>query len=184
VKTALHDTLRRAREANLSKLEGLSEYDLRRPMTPTGSNLLGIIKHLCGIEHAYLGDTFGRRLPDPVPGDDQDLWNSGDMWARPDESSDYILGWYRRACAHADETIETLDLDASGSVPHWPDGNRTTLGAMIALMLGEECRHGGHLDVVRELIDGRAGADQAAFGDADKWSRYVAKLRAAAERFR
>ncbi|MFK4087883.1 DinB family protein [Kribbella sp. NPDC020789] len=184
VKTALHDTLRRARETNLSKLDGLSEYDLRRPMTATGTNLLGVVKHLCGIEYVYLGETFGRRLPERVPGDDEELWNSGDMWARSDESSDYILDWYRRACAHADETIQMLDLEATGSVPHWPEGNRTTLGAMIGLMLGEECRHGGHLDVVRELVDGRGGADHEQFGDAEEWRQYVAKLQRAAEVFR
>lgn len=183
VKTALHDALRRARESNLSKLEGLSEYGVRRPMTPTGTNLLGVVKHLCGIEHGYLGETFGRTLPDLIPIDEDELWNSGDMWARPDESSDYIIGSYQRACAHADETIQMLDLDASGSVPHWPEGNRTTLGSMITLVLGEECRHGGHIDVVRELIDGRGGTDQSDFGDTEKWRQYVAKLQAAADVF-
>jgi hypothetical protein len=183
VKTALHDALRRARESNLSKLEGLSEYRLRRPMTPTGTNLLGVVKHLCGIEHAYLGETFGRTLPDLIPIDEDELWNSGDMWARPDESSDYIVGWYQRACAHADETIQLLDLNAAGSVPHWPEGNRATLGSMITLVLGEECRHGGHIDVVRELIDGRGGTDQAEFGDTEKWRQYVAKLQTAADVF-
>jgi hypothetical protein len=182
VKTALHDALRRARESNLSKLEGLSEYDLRRPMTPTGTNLLGVMKHLCGMEYVYLGETFGRTLlPERVPGDDEDLWNSGDMWARPDESRDYILGWYQRTCAYADETIRMLDLNAPGSVPHWPEGNQTALGSMITLVLGEECRHGGHIDVVRELIDGRGGTDQAEFGDTEKWRQYVAKLQAAAD---
>lgn len=181
VKSALHDALRRARESNLSKLDGLSEYDVRRPMTPTGTNLLGVMKHLCGIEHAYLGETFGRTLPELIPIDEDELWNSGDMWARPDESSDYVIGWYQRACAHADETIQMLDLNASGSVPHWPEGNRTTLGSMITRVLGEECRHGGHIDVVRELIDGRGGPDQAEFGDTEKWRQYVAKLQAAAD---
>jgi hypothetical protein len=183
VKTALHDALRRARESNLGKLEGLSEYGLRRPMTPTGTNLLGVVKHLCGIEHGYLGETFGRTLPDLIPIDEEELWNSGDMWARPDESSDFITGCYQRACAHADETIQLLDLDASGSVPHWPAGNRTTLGPMMTLVLGEECRHGGHIDVVREMIDGRGGTDHAEFGDSEKWRQYVAKLQAAADVF-
>jgi hypothetical protein len=76
-----------------------------------------------------------------------------------------------------------LDLNASGSVPHWPEGNRTTLGSMITLALGEECRHGGHIDVVRELIDGRGGTDQAEFGDTQKWRQYVEKLQAAADVF-
>jgi Protein of unknown function (DUF664) len=81
LKEILHNALRAERSANLSKLEELSDYDVRRPMTPTGSNLLGVLKHLGGVEHGYLGQTFGRTLSEPIPHDD--LWNNGDMWARP-----------------------------------------------------------------------------------------------------
>ena len=85
-------------------------------MTPTGTNLLGVIKHLGGMEYGYLGETFGRSLPGPLPGDEDS--ENGDMWVRVDESSDDIRDWYPRACAHADETIRMLDLNAPGSVPH------------------------------------------------------------------
>jgi Protein of unknown function (DUF664) len=54
-KATLHMYLQRARDALLWKLDGLSEYDIRRPMTPTGTNLLGLVKHLAGIEFGYLG---------------------------------------------------------------------------------------------------------------------------------
>lgn len=184
-KARLHDSLRSARETNLSKLEGLSEYDLRRPLTPTGTNLLGALRHLTGIEHAYLGETFGRALPPrPQPeGWEDELWHNGDMWVRPSESSESILDAYKQSCDHADDTIRMLDLDSRGSVPHWPEGNSTTLGAMIVLVLAEECRHGGHIDVVREMIDGRAGADHADFGDTTRWREYVAKVQAAADLF-
>ena len=60
LKTQLHAHLKEARAANLFRLEGLGGYDLRRPLTPTGTNLLGIIKHLGGMEYGYLGETFGR----------------------------------------------------------------------------------------------------------------------------
>jgi hypothetical protein len=184
LKARLHDSLRGARATTLSKYEGLTEYDLRRPLTPTGSNLLGILRHLGGIEHAYLCEAFDRALPPPpMPADwDEELWHNGDMWVRPTESSAGVLDWYRAACERADETIQMLDFDSPGEVAHWEVGNRsTTLGDMMVIVLGEECRHGGHIDVVRELIDGRAGADHAAFGDPDKWRAYVAKVQAAAD---
>jgi uncharacterized damage-inducible protein DinB len=184
MKASLHSTLRRERTTNLSKLEGLSEYDLRRPLTPTGTNLLGVLKHLAGIEYGYLGETFGRTIPGPIPGDDDDLWNNGDMWARADESSEHLIDWYKKACGHADETVRLHDLGVPGEVPHWPGGKRaTTLGAALTIVIGEESRHGGHIDVVRELIDGRADTYRDDFGDATKWREYVAKVQAAADVF-
>ena len=55
---------------------------------------------------------------------------------------------------------------------------------MMTLVLGEECRHGGHIDVVRELNDGLAGASYTDFGGPEKWRAYVAKVRAAADTFK
>ena len=49
-----------AREGLLWKLEGLSEYDVRRPLTPTGTNLLGLVKHVAMVEWNYLGACFDR----------------------------------------------------------------------------------------------------------------------------
>jgi hypothetical protein len=106
------------------------------------------------------------------------------MWARPDESSEYLIGWYHRACAHADETIRLLDLDAPGQVPWWTEGHRTTtLGATMIRVLGEENSHGGHLAITRELIDGRADDDTTTFATPDEWKSYVAKVQAAADHF-
>lgn len=51
--------LQASRATMLSKLEGLSEYDRGRPMTPSGTNLLGLVKHLAGLEYGYLGESFG-----------------------------------------------------------------------------------------------------------------------------
>jgi hypothetical protein len=108
-----------------------------------------------------------------------------DMWARPDESSDYILGFYRRGCVHADETITSLDWDAPGFVPWWDEKEReTTLGTVLIRMLGETLRHAGHVDIVRELIDGRAGTENADVGDEQWWREYVSQVQAAANSFR
>ncbi|MDA1359061.1 DinB family protein [Glycomyces luteolus] len=158
-KARLHHDLRNARESLLWKLDGLGEYDLRRPMTPTGTNLLGLVKHIGGIEAGYLGEVLGRPVAYPPPwfADDPDEPNT-DMWVRAEESSADVIDFYRRVWAHSDATIDALGLDAPGTVPWWPaESADVTLHQMIVLMIGETNRHGGHADIVRELIDGTVG---------------------------
>src|SRR5947208_2266788 len=87
-KAELHRYLQRVREALVWKLDGLSEYDARRPMTPTGTNLLGLVKHVASVECGYLGDTFGRPLDITVAWLEPDADASADMWAAADESRD------------------------------------------------------------------------------------------------
>jgi hypothetical protein len=185
LKRNLHGALNAARSAMRSKLDGLSEYDLRRPMTPTGTNLLGLVKHLASMEYVYLGATFARPAPESLPWAEGDsAWENADMWARPDETSEYMVGLYQRACAHADVTIGELSLDAPGSVPHWPSHKRdTTLGAMLVRMVSETAQHAGHADIVRELIDGAAGADHDEIFTQAGWQAYVAGIQAAADTF-
>lgn len=186
MKEHLWSQLRGNRDALVWKLEGLGEYDLRRPMTPTGTNLLGVMKHVAAEEYGYLGETFGRPAPEQLACFiDGSVWDGADMWAAPDESAEYIMGFYRRACAHADETIGALELDAVGSVPWWNEGGReTTLGGILAMMVSETARHVGHVDIVRELIDGKAGGGRNATGlpEADDWDwrDWVARLETAA----
>jgi hypothetical protein len=156
LKATLHDYLQRGRVAVLSKLDGLSEYDARRPLTPTGTNLLGLVKHLAGVEMGYFGDTFGRPFPGMRPWDEADP--QSDMFATPAESREFITGLYQRACAHADATIETLDLDTTGYVPWWTaERNPATLGQLLVRVVAETSQHAGHADIVRELVDGKAG---------------------------
>ena len=113
LKAELHRKLQAARAGLLSKVEGLSEYDRRRPMTPTGTNLLGLIKHLAGLEYLYLGESFGRPAPETMSWvEDGSIWDGADMWATAEESSEYLIGLYQRACRHADQTIAALELDA------------------------------------------------------------------------
>jgi hypothetical protein len=178
--------LQAARDGLIRKLEGLGEYDLRRPMTPTGTNLLGLVKHLAGVEYGYLGEVFERPAPESLSWvEDGTIWQGADMWATPDESSDYIIGLYHRACAHADQTIAELHLDATGEVSWWPEGKRAlTLRRAILRMIGETAQHAGHADVVRELIDGTGGVDYASFGGEQEWRQYVARVQEAADRFR
>jgi hypothetical protein len=185
VKQDLHHKLQDARAALLSKLEGLREYDMRRPMTPTGTNLLGLVKHLAGVEYGYLGTAFNRPPPDTMSWiDDGSIWEGADMWATPDESSEFIIGLYERACAHGDQTIADLDLKAEGSVAHWPPGRRmTTLGVLLIRVVAETAQHAGHADILRELIDGRAGPDHELISETE-WRTYVAKVQGAADSFK
>jgi len=186
-KADLQRYLQSARDALLWKLEGLSEYDVRRPMTPTGTNLLGLVKHLAYVELGYFGETFGRPDADATAWIEDDGSDPNwDMWATADESRDQVVGMYRRAWAHADATIEALPLDAPGRVPWW-DGDRgsVTLHRVLVHVIAETDRHVGHADVVRELVDGaaglRAGNDNLPEGvDEAWWADYRGRLDAAA----
>lgn len=185
LKLELLDKLRASRAVMLDKLDGLSEYDRRRPMTPSGTNLLGLVKHLAGVEYVYFGESFDRPPPERLPWvEDGSIWDGADMWATSDESSEYIVGLYQRACAHGDRTIMELPLDAPGSVGHWPEERRaTTLGVLLIRMVDETAHHAGHADIVRELIDGRGGPDHDML-DESGWHEYVATVQAAADAFK
>ncbi|MFZ0191167.1 MAG: DinB family protein [Streptosporangiaceae bacterium] len=155
-KADLHRYLQDAREALLWKLEGLSEYDVRRPLVPSGTNLLGLVKHVTAVELGYFGDTFDLPSPDPLPWDESDPMS--DMFAFPEESRESLTALYRRAWAHSDATIDALPLDAIGHVPWWPaDRNQVTLHHVLVRVATETSRHAGHADLVRELIDGAIG---------------------------
>ena len=170
-----------ARDALLWKLEGLPEYDVRRPMVPTGTNLLGLVKHLASCELGYFGDTFGRPSGEPMPWFEDDAEPNADMWATADESRERVVAFYHRAWAHSDATIDALALDALGRVPWWPDDrSEVTLHRILVHMTAETHRHAGHADIIRELIDGkvglRAGNDNMAPGDQAWWESYRSRL--------
>ena len=157
-KLALLRYLRTAREAILWKLDGLDEYDARRPLTVTGTNLLGLVKHLSGVEAEYFGLVFGRPFRERLPWLAEDAEPNADMWVRPEESREDVVGLYRRAQAHADETIDALPLDARGTVPWWPEERReVTLHLVLVHVVAEVQRHAGHADILREHLDGSAG---------------------------
>ncbi|MFL6115751.1 MAG: DinB family protein [Catenulispora sp.] len=156
-KADLHRYLNVARDAVLWKLEGLSEYDARRPLTATGTNLLGLVKHLAGVEFGYFGPTFGRPHGEVLPWEEDDAEPNADMWARAEESRADIVGLYRRARTFADATIEALPLAAAGRVEWWGDRGDVTLQRIMLHVVAETHRHAGHADIVRELIDGKVG---------------------------
>jgi uncharacterized damage-inducible protein DinB len=180
-KTVLQRYLQRGRDALLWKLDGLSEYDVRRPMTRTGTNLLGVVKHVASVEAGYLGETFGRPFPEPMPWIDQAAEANADMWATAEESRADIIGFYHRVWVNSDATVETLELDTPGRVPWWGDRGAVSLHQILVHIIAETDRHAGQADIVRELIDGavglRADNDNLPPGvDEDWWARYRARL--------
>ncbi|MFJ8870079.1 DinB family protein [Streptomyces sp. NPDC102473] len=176
--------LQDGRDALLWKLDGLTEYDVRRPLTRTGTNLLGLVKHVAGVELGYFGDTFGR----PFFGEQPPPWwytedaeANADMWATADESREEIVGLYRTAWEHSDSTIETLALDAVGHVPWWPEERaEVTLHHILVRVISDTQRHAGHADIVRELVDGTAGhskgSDNLPSEDQAWWANHRRRL--------
>jgi uncharacterized damage-inducible protein DinB len=187
-KDYLHGDLRWIRDVLLSKLDGLSEYDIRRPLTPTGTNLLGLVKHLAAGEAHYFGEVFGRPFPGPLlRWDGADADNSADMWVTEAETRDEIIAGYRRAWQHADATIDALPIDAPGHVPWWPRPD-VKLFNILVHVISETSRHAGHADILREQLDGAIGASSGSVAyvaaDAAQWDSYRARIEQAALTFR
>jgi uncharacterized damage-inducible protein DinB len=177
--------LRAQREAVLWKVEGLPERELRMPRTASGTNLLGLVKHLAGCEAEYFGGCLGRPWPEPMPFWADDAEPNADMWATADESPEQVVDLYRRVTAFADATIEPLAADAPASVPWWGTPE-TDLHTLLVHMAVETARHAGHMDILREQADGalglRDGLTNLPDVDAAWWEAYVARLREIAER--
>ena len=188
-KADLNLYLQGARETLIWKLDGLSEYDIRRPLVPTGTNLLGLIKHAASWELVYLGDTFGRPSGEPLPWLQGGAEPSADMWATADEPREEIVELYHRAWVHSDTTIDALALDAIGHVPHWPGHeNEVTLNRILMHAISDTQRHAGHADIIRELIDGTVGLlegnNNMPPGDQQWWDRHRARLESVAQEAR
>jgi hypothetical protein len=150
-KESLKVALDRHRDVMLWKLEGLSDADLRRQMVPSGTSLLGLIKHLAAVEYGWFCDTFDRPH-EALPFDVDDP--EADMRPLPEESAADLLGFYARARAAADAAIDAIDLDAQGNA--W-FGEKVSMRWVLIHMVEETARHAGHADILRELIDGATG---------------------------
>ncbi|RFA23341.1 DinB family protein [Subtercola boreus] len=204
-KETLRTYLQRRRSDLLGTLDGLDEYDVRRPLTPTGTNLLGLVKHVASVQLGYFGEVFGRSATHPVaeqitaldaaealaalagsvglPGSFgvDAAFEDADMWAPAEQSRVEVLDFFDFSSAHSDATIDVLPLDATGTVPWWPaDRCDVTMHQILVHVVAEVARHAGHADIMRELIDGRAGNGPAdpniPARDAAAWQRYVARI--------
>lgn len=187
-KAMLTGYLQAARDALLWKLDGLDERSVRLPMTRTGTNLLGIVKHVASTEYGYFGEVFGRDGGLSMPWLDEGAEDNADMWATRDESSQWVKSLFRQVSEFSDRTIAELDLDDPGVVPWWSaDRRNVTLRTVIVHLISETARHAGHADIIRELIDGEAGmrADNSNLPshDGQWWSDYRARLQSVADSF-
>jgi uncharacterized damage-inducible protein DinB len=150
-KESLKVSLDRHRDAILWKLEGLSDDDLRRQLVPSGTSLLGLVKHLGAVEYGWFCTTFGHST-EPLPFDEEDP--EADLRIRPEETTEDVLAFYGRARAAADQVIGELDVEDTGTA--W-FGDTVTMRWVLIHMVEETARHAGHVDILRELIDGMAG---------------------------
>jgi uncharacterized damage-inducible protein DinB len=184
-KTTLLHHLRRQREGLLGKLDGLGEYDARRPMTDSGTNVAGLVKHVASVQLDYFGEVFGRPSGRVLPWFADDAETNADMWLPADETLEQVRELHAYSAAHTDATIEALPLDAPGRVPWWPgERGEVTLHQILVHVIAETARHAGHADIVRELIDGRLGNGpedpNVPFRDRDRWAAYRAQVEAGA----
>lgn len=150
-KEMLWVALDRHRDAVVWKLEGVSDDDLRRPMVPSGTSLLGLVKHLAVVEYGWFSQTFGRDT-EPLPVDEADP--ELDLRIEAHETTGDVLAFYERARAASDRVVDELDLDDTGTVP---SGRAVSLRWVLVHMVEETCRHAGHIDILREMVDGAVG---------------------------
>ncbi|MHC6222599.1 DinB family protein [Arthrobacter sp. MMS24-S77] len=184
-KAVLLKYLRARRGELLAKLDGLDEYDVRRPMTPTGTNLLGLVKHVASVELGYFGEVFGRPSGKDLPWLADDAEADADLWVPEGETREDIIELHHFSAEHSDATIEALPLDAPGEVPWWSDERRhVTLHQILVHMCVETAQHLGHADILRELIDGAAGKGPGDLNlsqrSTEEWAAHRARIEAAA----
>ena len=150
-KTSLHVALQRHRDVVLWKIEGLDDDQLRRQMTPSGTSLLGIVKHLAAVEYGWFCSTFGREM-EPMPFDEEAP--EADLRIAPGETTTDIVDFYNRACSAADVVIGEVGLEELGDA--W-FGEQVSMRWVLIHMVEETARHAGHMDILRELTDGATG---------------------------
>lgn len=135
----------------LRKVADLDDERLRRPMTPSGLTLLGMLKHLAYVERWWFRAVFASEdVSFPWTEDDPDA----DWRAEPDESVDSIAALYREECARAREIVAAASLDDTCTTTQ---GDSITLRWIVTHMIEETARHLGHADIMREAIDGSKG---------------------------
>jgi uncharacterized damage-inducible protein DinB len=150
-KESLHASLDRQRDVVLWKVDGLSDEQLRAAFTPSGTNLLGLVKHLASVEYSWFCQTFGRDT-EPLPFDDDD--ENADLRVEASETTADIVAFYQRARTAADSVFTESAVDDTGT--SWA-GETVSLRWVLIHMIEETARHAGHLDIGRELADGATG---------------------------
>jgi uncharacterized damage-inducible protein DinB len=133
------------RAAVAAKAEGLPETQARAPGVPSGTNLLGLIKHLTHVERHWL---LGHAVAD---------WQAT-FHPAPDETTGTILSAYRETSTEANREIASWDdLTEPGPRPARPGRPGPSRRWTLTHLIEETARHAGHADILRELIDGTTG---------------------------
>src|SRR5919202_2220126 len=140
----------------LSKIDGMSEYDARRPLTPTGTNLLGLVQHTGVVVLGYARLPWGRELGRELLWEDTDGEPDIDLRVLPHVSRDEVLKLAADGRAAMTELLAG-PLDATGEVPWWGPNGGVTVHRVAVHVVAEVARHAGHADILRELVDGTAG---------------------------
>lgn len=135
------------------KIEGLSSKRATETLTPTGLSLLGVIKHLGWAERIWFREVFAGEEVESI---DSAAGNSSQFTIGRDDTVESILGFYRDEAERAQQitggsSLETLSARTTGI------GERVSLRWILVHMLEETARHAGHMDLMRESIDGQTG---------------------------
>lgn len=145
------------RETILFKVSGMSDEELRRVIVPSGWSSLGMIKHLGFVEQNWFQTRLAGEKDLTVPWTDEDP--DADFRIEPDETSEQVIQFYRDQCEGSRKVAANASLDDLAA--EWPADRppemRPNLRWIYIHMIEETARHAGHLDVVRELIDGTTG---------------------------
>jgi hypothetical protein len=142
------------RSVVLSKLDGLPESELRASRLPSGWTPLELLKHLTYVEARWLEWGFeGQDVDDPW-GDSRD----GQWYVDPGESLAGLVAQFTSRAAASRSIVERHDLAESGQPgQRWEGAAPPPLERVLLHLIQEYARHAGHLDVVRELVDGTTG---------------------------
>jgi uncharacterized damage-inducible protein DinB len=152
----LRDFLRAQRESVLAVVEGLSEEAWHRSVVPTGWTLAGMLEHLGGAEWHWFQGVVAGKQPE-LPGDadkDQPPYDPRSAVFTTDASSAEVLAFYRGQCAESESVLATTPLS---SPPRGMHGRYEPPNVrwVVLHMIEETARHAGHLDLARELLDGK-----------------------------
>ena len=135
----------------LGILEGLTEEQLTRPLLPSGWHCLGMVKHLAlSDEHYWFRCVMNGEFVDYFP-----QGRNADFQLDPGQTAADVFALYRDEIARADAIIAATSLDQPPRQPPDFDVDFPDLRTVILWVIKETATHAGHLDAVRELIDGR-----------------------------
>jgi hypothetical protein len=153
-RAALTRALTASRQHVLSQLEGLTQDQLRVAVAPSGWTPLGLVRHLTLSDERYWFQVV-------VDGRPLDFWPTGenaDWIVRIDEPADAVVAAYVEAIAASDEIIGATDLDSPPASPDpgWEAAGLSfpDLRTVLLHVIVETSVHAGHLDLVREFLDG------------------------------